>query len=195
MEMNIQFIDIGEYRYPMSFSLACVSQMGNFAQAAKKIEEGQNVAEAANMMISMLYLMIDSGCAFMNIMRQKYDRAPMNDDGLLEPIPKDKIGYLISSDPEELKAIVAKIKKCISKSKERKIQAKPLNSSKKKEEKKLQGDSSKYLMVKAYKIGIPSNEFLVMPLGYLADLTDASVILDGYADEYIEPEYINVDLR
>lgn len=66
---------------------------------------------------------------------------------------------------------------------------------KKKEEKKLQGDSSKYLMVKAYKIGIPSKEFLVMPLGYLADLTDASVILDGYADEYIEPEYINVDLR
>ena len=50
-------------------------------------------------------------------------------------------------------------------------------------------------MVKAYKIGIPSNEFLVMPLGYLADLTDASVILDAYADEYIEPEYINVDLR
>lgn len=50
-------------------------------------------------------------------------------------------------------------------------------------------------MVKAYKIGIPSKEFLVMPLGYLADLTDASVILDGYADEYIEPEYINVDLR
>lgn len=50
-------------------------------------------------------------------------------------------------------------------------------------------------MVKAYKIGIPSNEFLVMPLGYLADLTDVSVILDGYADEYIEPEYINVDLR
>ena len=68
----------------------------------------------------------------MNIMRQKYDRAPMNDDGLLEPIPKDKIGYLIPSDPEELKALVAKIKKCISKSKERKIQAKPLNSSKKK---------------------------------------------------------------
>lgn len=50
-------------------------------------------------------------------------------------------------------------------------------------------------MVKAYKIGIPSKEFLVMPLGYLADLTDASVILDGYSDEYIEPEYINVDLR
>ena len=49
-------------------------------------------------------------------------------------------------------------------------------------------------MVKAYKIGIPSKEFLVMPLGYLADLTDASVILDGYADEYIEPEYINVDM-
>ena len=180
MDMNIQFIDIGEYRYPMSFSLACVSQMGNFAQAAKKIEEGQDVAEAANMMISMLYLMIDSGCAFMNIMRQKYDRAPIGEDGLLEPIPKDTMGYLIPSDPEELKAIVAKIKKCISKSKE---------------EKKLQGDSSKYLMVKAYKIGIPSKEFLVMPLGYLADLTDASVILDGYADEYIEPEYINVDLR
>ena len=52
MNMNIQFIDIGEYRYPMSFSLACVSQMGNFTQAAKKIEEGQDVAEAANMMIS-----------------------------------------------------------------------------------------------------------------------------------------------
>ena len=42
MNMNIQFIDIGEYRYPMSFSLACVSQMGNFTQAAKKIEEGQD---------------------------------------------------------------------------------------------------------------------------------------------------------
>lgn len=135
MDMNIQFIDIGEYRYPMSFSLACVSQMGNFTQAAKKIEEGQDVAEAANMMISMLYLMIDSGCAFMNIMRQKYDRAPIGEDGLLEPIPKDTIGYLIPSDPEELKAIVAKIKKCISKSKERKIQAKPLNSSKKKKKK------------------------------------------------------------
>ena len=36
MDMNIQFIDIGEYRYPMSFSLACVSQMGNFAQAGQK---------------------------------------------------------------------------------------------------------------------------------------------------------------
>ena len=132
MNMNIQFIDIGEYRYPMSFSLACVSQMGNFTQAAKKIEEGQDVAEAANMMISMLYLMIDSGCAFMNIMRQKYDGAPIGEDGLLEPIPKNTIGYLIPSDPEELKVIVAKIKKCISKSKERKIQAKPINSSNKK---------------------------------------------------------------
>ena len=53
----------------------------------------------------------------------------------LEPIPKDTMGYLIPSDPEELKAIVAKIKKCISKSKERKIQAKPLKSSKKKKKK------------------------------------------------------------
>ena len=53
-----------------------------------------------------------------------------------EPIrAKDTIGYLIPSDPEELKAIVAKIKKCISKSKERKIQAKPLKYSKKKEKK------------------------------------------------------------
>ena len=94
----------------MSFSLACVSQMGNFAQAAKKIEKGQDVTEAANMMISMLYLMIDSGCAFMNIMRQKYDRAPIGEDGLLEPIPKDTIGYLIPSDPEELKAIVTKVR-------------------------------------------------------------------------------------
>ena len=149
MDMNIQFIDIGEYRYPMSFSLACVSQMGNFAQAAKKIEEGQDVAEAANMMISMLYLMIDSGCAFMNIMRQKYDRAPIGEDGLLEPIPKDTIGYLIPSDPEELKAIVAKIKKCISKSKERQIQAKPLKSSKKKKKKSfkvIQGDFRRRLL-------------------------------------------------
>ncbi len=39
MDMNIQFIDIGEYRYPMSFSLACVSQMGNFTQAQKRLKK------------------------------------------------------------------------------------------------------------------------------------------------------------
>lgn len=51
------------------------------------------------------------------------------------------------------------------------------------------------MKAKAYMIGIPSTEFNVMPICELGDIINAYDILNGLCDEYIESEYIPVDLR
>lgn len=57
------------------------------------------------------------------------------------------------------------------------------------------GDPETYLVSRALSIGIPPELITSMPRGELEDLVDANLILNGYCDESIVNDYIDVDLE
>lgn len=50
-------------------------------------------------------------------------------------------------------------------------------------------------MSKAFSIGIPSDLVMHIPKGELEDLIDANLILNGYCDESVQDDFIDISLE
>lgn len=136
MLAKITYIDIGNKKYPMSFSLSSAKKMEGLAKISKSIDKGSaDLVSAASMLSEILYVMIYTGCMYCNAMYfPPYDGAPI-ENGKFVPIKKENLEYLIPLEADDLKEIVNKIKECVFNGKKRELKAVPNRSSKKKKTK------------------------------------------------------------
>ncbi|WP_297238126.1 hypothetical protein [uncultured Faecalicoccus sp.] len=138
MLIKLSYIDIGEHKYPMSFSIASGRQMGGFIKLTKNFDkDSMDLPQVAQILTDLLYAMIYSGCAYMNRMHlPAYEEAPVDSNGKFIPLKKEDLEVLIPLEPEALNELTGKIKECINLGKQRDIKAVENKNLKKKKQRR-----------------------------------------------------------
>lgn len=137
MIVKVSYIDIGEYKYPMSFSIASGKHLGGFVKLTKNFDKNaMDLPQVAQILTDLLYAMIFSGCAYMNRMHiPPYEGAPVDSEGKFIPPKKEDLEILIPLEPQALKELTEKIKVCINVGNQRDIKAVASKNLKKKKQK------------------------------------------------------------
>ena len=134
MLAKLSYIDIGDKKYPMSFSLSSAKRMGRLSELSKGFDKDNvDLVQAASMLSDILHVMICTGCTYCNAMHlPPYDQAPIDRNGRFIPIKKEEMEVLIPLEAETMKVIIRKIQECVSNGKKRELQAVPSKKVKKK---------------------------------------------------------------
>lgn len=123
MLARLSYIQIGQYEYPMCFSLGCVCEYNSFGTAMENVKNDNNIEESAKAILNLLSLMIHAGTEYSNIVHLPKRKYSATRDGRYVCPTKSELGYLIPATKESLTIVGEKIKQCISESKSKEIQA------------------------------------------------------------------------
>lgn len=118
--MRISFLEIEGNKYPLCFSLATsemITEKYKNIEMMKKNLNDKNfpIHRKINIVCDVLAALMKSGCDYYNILnKQKYDNAPIDQNGKLTPLKSEQLKYCIGMDKESISNIVNKIDECIT---------------------------------------------------------------------------------